>query len=53
MADAIAPINTVGTGSSIADLWTETYATANILAYDGVPTVKIGREFLLRKNGER
>lgn len=53
MADAKAPINTVGTGSFIPDLWTETYATADIVAYDGVPMVKIGREFLLRKNGER
>jgi len=53
MADARAPIDTVGTGSFIPDTWTETYATADIVAYDGVPRVKIGREFLLRKNGER
>ena len=31
-----------------ADLWTETYATADIIAYDGKPMVKAGREFLLR-----
>ena len=30
-------------------LWSETYATADIIAYDGVPMVKAGREFLLRK----
>jgi len=48
MADAHAPIDTVGTGSFIPEEWTETYATADIIAYDGEPTVKIGREFLLR-----
>jgi len=53
MADARAPIDTVGTGSFIPDVWTETYATADIVEYDGTPMVKIGREFLLRKNGER
>lgn len=53
MADARAPINVVGTGSFIPDAWHETYATADIVAYDGVPLVKVGREFLLRKNGER
>ncbi|MCQ8277216.1 nicotinate phosphoribosyltransferase [Acetobacteraceae bacterium KSS8] len=49
MADAHAPIDVVGTGSFIPDSWSETYATADIVAYDGVPRVKIGREFLLRK----
>ncbi len=53
MADAKAPIDVVGTGSFIPDLWHETYATADIVEYDGVPMVKIGREFLLRKNGDR
>ncbi len=48
MADADAPIDTVGTGSFIPDVWSETYATADIVAYDGTPRVKIGREFLLR-----
>jgi nicotinate phosphoribosyltransferase len=48
MADAHAPIDTVGTGSFIPEEWTETYATADIIAYDGEPTVKLGREFLLR-----
>jgi nicotinate phosphoribosyltransferase len=48
MADAHAPIDIVGTGSFIPEEWTETYATADIIAYDGEPTVKIGREFLLR-----
>lgn len=53
MADAKAPINLVGTGSFIPDAWHETYATADIVEYDGVPMVKVGREFLLRKNGAR
>ncbi|MDA8253317.1 MAG: nicotinate phosphoribosyltransferase [Rhodospirillales bacterium] len=53
MADARAPIDLVGTGSFLPELWSETYATADIVAYDGVPMVKVGREFLLRRNGER
>lgn len=53
MADAKAPIDLVGTGSFIPDLWHETYATADIVEYEGVPMVKVGREFLLRKNGAR
>ncbi|WP_194298694.1 nicotinate phosphoribosyltransferase [Acetobacter fallax] len=47
MADANAPIDVVGTGSFIPKLWNETYATADIVTYDGVESVKIGREFLL------
>ena len=53
MADARAPIDVVGTGSFIPDSWHETYATADIVEYDGVPMVKVGREFLLRRNGAR
>jgi nicotinate phosphoribosyltransferase len=53
MADAKAPIDVVGTGSFIPDQWHETYATADIVEYGGTPMVKIGREFLLRKNGTR
>jgi nicotinate phosphoribosyltransferase len=53
MADAHAPIDVVGTGSFIPDSWHETYATADIIEYDGMPMVKLGREFLLRKNGAR
>ncbi len=48
MADSHAPIDVVGTGSFIPERWSETYATADIVAYDGKPMVKIGREFLLR-----
>jgi nicotinate phosphoribosyltransferase len=48
MADAHTPIDVVGTGSFIPEQWSETYATADIVAYDGEPMVKVGREFLLR-----
>jgi nicotinate phosphoribosyltransferase len=48
MADARTPIDVVGTGSFIPEQWSETYATADIVAYDGHPMVKVGREFLLR-----
>ena len=49
MAVANAPIDTVGTGSYLPEVWTETYATSDIVEYDGQPSVKVGREFLLRK----
>jgi nicotinate phosphoribosyltransferase len=53
MAEAKAPIDTVGTGSFIPEVWSETYATADIVAYDGEARVKVGREFLLRHDGQR
>ncbi len=49
MAEAHAPIDVIGTGSYLPEQWAETYATADIVEYDGKPRVKIGREFLLRK----
>jgi nicotinate phosphoribosyltransferase len=49
MAAAAAPIDVIGTGSYLPELWSETYATADIIAYDGKPMVKLGREFLLKK----
>jgi nicotinate phosphoribosyltransferase len=49
MAVAAAPLDVIGTGSYLPELWSETYATADIIAYDGEPMVKAGREFLLRK----
>ncbi len=49
MSEANAPIDVVGTGSYLPGDWSETYATADIVAYDGVQRVKVGREFLLRK----
>ena len=49
MGQVEAPIDVVGTGSYLPENWSETYATADIITYDGEPAVKIGREFLLRK----
>ncbi len=53
MADAHAPIDVIGTGSFLPDAWSETYATADIVDYQGEARVKVGREFLLRRNGDR
>jgi len=47
MGAAGAPLDMVGTGSFLPATLTETYATADIIKYDGVPRVKTGREFLL------
>lgn len=49
MAEAEAPIDVIGSGSYLPEHWTETYATADIIEYDGVKRVKVGREFLLRR----
>jgi nicotinate phosphoribosyltransferase len=46
MAAAKAPLDMVGTGSFLPATLTETYATADIIAYDGISRVKVGREFL-------
>ena len=51
MADVQAPIDVIGTGSFLPGNWTETFATSDIVAYDGKPSVKAGREFLLKKPG--
>ena len=45
---AKAPVDMIGTGSYLPQKWTETYATADIIQYDGKARVKLGREFLLR-----
>ena len=49
MGSVNAPIDVIGTGSYLPENWPETYATADIVAYDGEPAVKLGREFLLKK----
>jgi nicotinate phosphoribosyltransferase len=49
MAEAKAPVDVIGTGSYLPTRWSETYATADIVEYDGVARVKVGREFLLRR----
>ncbi|HET6469442.1 MAG TPA: nicotinate phosphoribosyltransferase [Geminicoccaceae bacterium] len=46
MASVHAPIDIIGTGSFLPERWSETYATADLVAYDGVYRVKVGREFL-------
>ena len=52
MALAAAPVDVVGTGSYLPDRWSETYATADVVAYDGRPRVKVGREYLLQHSQE-
>ena len=49
MAIAKAPADIIGTGSYLPESWAETYATSDIVEYDGTPRVKVGREFLHRK----
>lgn len=51
MAIARAPADIIGSGSFLPESWSETYATSDIIEYDGVPRVKVGREFLHRKKG--
>ncbi len=46
MASVRAPIDVIGTGSFLPERWSETYATADVIAYDGQYRVKVGREFL-------
>ncbi len=46
MGAARAPLDMVGTGSFLPATLTETYATADIISYDGTRRVKVGREFL-------
>ena len=47
MGAARAPLDVVGTGSFLPATLTETYATADIIAYNGIRRVKLGREFLI------
>ena len=46
------PVDVIGTGSYLPDKWSETYATADIISYDGVRRVKTGREFLIPDQSE-
>jgi len=48
MASVEAPVDVIGTGSFLPERWDETYATADVIEYDGKPSVKAGREFLRR-----
>jgi nicotinate phosphoribosyltransferase len=47
MAKVNAPISMVGTGSFLPKTLSETYATADIVKYGDVVSVKLGREWLL------
>ncbi len=49
MALARAPVDIIGTGSYLPEKWSETYATADVVDYDGVARVKVGREWLVRR----
>jgi nicotinate phosphoribosyltransferase len=48
MASVDAPVDVIGTGSFLPERWDETYATSDVIAYDGETSVKVGREFLVR-----
>lgn len=48
MASVKAPIDIIGTGSFLPEQWSETYATADVIAYGDQARVKVGREFLFR-----
>ncbi len=52
MASVQAPIDLIGTGSYLPELWGETYATADVIAYNGKQQVKVGREFLFSDRSE-
>lgn len=49
MSFANAPVDVVGTGGFLPRTWPETYATSDIIAYNGEMKVKTGREFLFGK----
>jgi nicotinate phosphoribosyltransferase len=51
MGAARAPVDMVGTGSFLPATLTETYATADIIRYNGIKRVKVGREFLHEDEG--
>lgn len=53
MAKARAPIDMIGTGSFLPETLTETYATADVYAYNGVFSVKVGRENVFREVYEK
>ena len=52
MASVNAPINVIGTGSFLPENWSETFATADVVDYNGTARVKLGREFLLRNGAD-
>ncbi|MDR0483894.1 MAG: nicotinate phosphoribosyltransferase [Alphaproteobacteria bacterium] len=53
MSKINAPISSVGTGSYIPQNWSDTYTTADVISYNGKLSVKVGREFLIKKWQEK
>ena len=47
---AKAPVDVIGTGSYLPSNWSDTYATADIISYNGDEQVKVGREFLISRH---
>ena len=47
MGSAKVPVDMIGTGSFLPATLNETYATADIISYNGKTRVKVGREFLI------
>lgn len=52
MAKVNAPIDIIGTGSTLPASFSDSYATADIICYNNVFTVKQGREYLITKYKE-
>lgn len=48
MAAAQVPVDMIGTGSFLPEKYSETYATADIIRYNDLESVKVGREWLLK-----
>ena len=46
-AQAKAPVDAIGTGSTLPQNWSESYATADIISYGGEYSAKQGREYLI------
>ena len=47
MANLNIPVDMVGTGSFLPEKTSSTFATADIIRYDDIASVKVGREYLL------
>lgn len=43
------PIDIIGTGSYIPTIWSDTNATSDIVEYDGISSIKKGREYLVKR----
>jgi len=52
-ARAGAPVDAIGTGSFLPAAWSDSYATADVVAYDGDARVKAGRDWLIAADPAR